>query len=163
MVKLTDFGVAHVFASTRLTRTGGIVGTAEYMAPEQAQGKKANKRSDLYSLGAVMYAMLTGRPPFTGKTSMDVVHKLQYVNFDMPSRYVPGIPAVLEKAVCKLLEKNPDDRYQDALQVIRELETIQKREEIRRVHDVTLDGGKTIGNTPATVCLLYTSPSPRDS
>lgn len=153
VVKLTDFGVAHVFASTRLTRTGGIVGTAEYMSPEQAQGKKAGKRSDLYSLGAVMYAMLTGRPPFTGKTSMDVVHKLQYVNFDMPSRYVPGIPATLEKTVCKLLEKNPDDRYQDALQVIRELESIQKREESRRVHDVTLDGGRTVGNTPATVAV----------
>jgi serine/threonine protein kinase len=153
-IKLTDFGVAHVFASTRLTRTGGVVGTAEYMAPEQAKGEKANKRSDLYSLGAVMYVMLTGRPPFTGKTSMEVAHKLQFANFDMPSHYAPGIPARLEQAVCKLLEKKPDDRFQDALQVIRELEVIKSREDSRKAHDATMDGDSlTIGNTPPTVAV----------
>ena len=65
-VKLLDFGVAQVFASAKLTKTGGIIGTAEYMSPEQAKGQRATKKSDLYSLGAVMYAMLTARPPFTG-------------------------------------------------------------------------------------------------
>ncbi|MCL4129981.1 UNVERIFIED_CONTAM: hypothetical protein GTU68_042114, partial [Idotea baltica] len=63
-VKLTDFGIAQVFASSKLTVTGGVLGTAEYMSPEQAQGTRANKQSDIYSLGAVLYVMLTGRPPF---------------------------------------------------------------------------------------------------
>ena len=63
IVKLADFGVAQVFATGKLTVTGGVLGTAEYMSPEQAQGKRATKQSDLYSLGAVMYVMLTGRPP----------------------------------------------------------------------------------------------------
>ena len=65
-VKLTDFGVAHLFAAKHLTRTGGVVGTAEYLSPEQAEGKSATKRSDLYSLGCVLYTLLTGRTPFVG-------------------------------------------------------------------------------------------------
>jgi serine/threonine-protein kinase len=73
VVKLMDFGVAQLFAGTKLTVTGGIIGTVEYMSPEQAQGQRITKKSDLYALGAVMYAMLAGRPPFTRKTSIEVV------------------------------------------------------------------------------------------
>src|SRR5690606_16400751 len=73
VVKLTDFGIAQVFASSKLTATGGILGTAEYMSPEQATGSRATRQSDIYSLGAVMYVMLTGRPPFTGKTTLDII------------------------------------------------------------------------------------------
>ena len=95
-VKLMDFGVAQVFAKTRLTATGGVIGTAEYMSPEQAQGKRATKKSDLYSLGAVLYVMITGRPPFTGKTTLDVIQKQKYGLFDRPSNLVDGIPRWLE-------------------------------------------------------------------
>ena len=124
---LTDFGVAHVFATTRLTRTGGVVGTAEYMSPEQARGKRATKESDLYSLGAVMYVMLTGRPPFTGKLASDILHKHQFSQFDKPSNYVSGIPRLLEEFVCKLLEKKPENRFPDALVAIRKLENARGR------------------------------------
>ena len=127
VVKLTDFGVAHVFATTRLTRTGGVVGTAEYMSPEQAQGKRATKRSDLYSLGAVMYVMLTGRPPFTGPTANDILQKHQFANFDKPSRYAPDCPRQLEDFVCQLLEKDPSKRLPDALVLIKRLEQIRAR------------------------------------
>ena len=123
-LKLTDFGVAHVFATTRLTKTGGVIGTAEYMSPEQAQGKSPTKKSDLYSLGAVMYVMITGRPPFMGKSNMDIVRKHQFNQFDKPSRFVPDIPVQLEQIICQLLEKNPDDRFPDALPLIRRLEQI---------------------------------------
>lgn len=126
-VKLTDFGVAHVFATTRLTRTGGVVGTAEYMSPEQAQGKRATKRSDLYSLGAVMYVMLTGRPPFTGPTANDILQKHQFGTFDKPTRYAPDCPRLLEDLVCQLLEKDPAKRLPDALVLIRKLEQIKSR------------------------------------
>ena len=98
VIKLTDFGVASLFATSRLTRTGGIVGTAEYMSPEQARGQRAAKRSDLYSLGAVMYAMLTGRPPFTGPTANDILQKHQFAHFDKPSRYVPDIPRLFGRS-----------------------------------------------------------------
>ncbi|MEQ9410736.1 MAG: serine/threonine-protein kinase [Fuerstiella sp.] len=126
-VKLADFGVAHVFATTRLTRTGGVVGTAEYMSPEQARGQRATKLSDLYSLGAVMYVMLTGRPPFTGKLASDILHRHQHAQFDKPSHYVPELPRLLEDFVCRLLEKKPDQRLPDAFVVIRQLHNIRAR------------------------------------
>lgn len=126
-VKLTDFGVAHMFATTRLTRTGGVVGTAEYMSPEQARGQRATKRSDLYSLGAVMYAMLTGRPPFTGNNATEVLHKQQFSQIEKPGHYVPEIPPLFEELVCQLLEKKPDRRIPDALVLSRRLEQIRSR------------------------------------
>lgn len=130
IVKLTDFGVAQVFAAQRLTVTGGVIGTAEYMSPEQAAGQRANKKSDLYSLGAVMYVMLTGRPPFTGTTSLDIIRKHQSSRFDRPSLYVPEMPRMLEEVVCTLLEKNPDDRYGDAHIVALRLTEVIRRVEL---------------------------------
>lgn len=123
-LKLTDFGVASLFAAERLTRTGGIVGTADYMSPEQARGQRSTPRSDLYALGAVMYTMLTGRPPFTGETTAELLRKQQYGQFDLPSRYAPDIPSGLEELVCQLLEKDPGRRLPDALVVLRRLEQV---------------------------------------
>lgn len=134
VVKLTDFGVASLFASTRLTRTGGVVGTAEYMSPEQARGQRASRRSDLYSLGAVMYAMLTGRPPFTGASANDILQKHQFSQFDKPSRFVSDLPRLLEELVCQLLEKDPSRRLPDALVVMKRLEQIKQRLEIMEQH-----------------------------
>lgn len=127
LIKLTDFGVASLFASSRLTRIGGVVGTAEYMSPEQARGQRASRRSDLYSLGAVMYAMLTGRPPFTGPTANDILQKHQFSQFDRPSRFAADIPRLLEELVCQLLEKDPAKRLPDALVVMKRLEQIRTR------------------------------------
>jgi serine/threonine-protein kinase len=127
VVKLTDFGVARLFASTRLTRPGGIVGTAEYMSPEQARGQRTTKRSDLYSLGAVMYVMLTGRPPFTGQSSDDILHKQQFSQCDSPRHYVPEIPRLLEDIVITLLEKKPERRIPDALVLMKKLEQVRSR------------------------------------
>lgn len=126
-VKLTDFGVAQVFASGKLTVTGGVIGTAEYMSPEQAAGKRAEKRSDIYSLGAVMYVMLTGRPPFTGKTSFDVARQHQTGRFDSPRMIVPEIPYWLDEVVCQCLEKKPEDRYPDAYVLSRRLKEIPRK------------------------------------
>ena len=123
-VKLTDFGVAQVFATDRLTVTGGIVGTAEYMSPEQAQGKRANKQSDLYSLGAVMYAMVCGRPPFSGATAVEVLQKHRFGRFDPPRLINPDIPSWLEEIIVQLLEKDPAKRFPDALVLARRLEQV---------------------------------------
>lgn len=130
LVKLTDFGVAQVFAAQRLTVTGGVIGTAEYMSPEQAQGKRCTKTSDLYSLGAVLYVMLTGRPPFTGRTSLDIIHKHLTGRFDKPSLYAPDMPRPLEDIVCQLLSKDPEDRYGDAHIVSLRLKEVVKRVEL---------------------------------
>ena len=107
LVKLTDFGVAQIFAAGKLTATGGIVGTAEYMSPEQAQGRKAHRTSDLYSLGAVMYCMLTGRPPFSGRSTVEIIQQHRYGQFDPPRSIVPEIPRWLDEVVCRLLSKDP--------------------------------------------------------
>jgi len=114
VVKLTDFGVAQIFAAGKLTATGGIVGTAEYMSPEQAQGRKAHPSSDLYSLGAVMYCMLTGRPPFVGRSTVQIIQQQRYGQFDPPRSIVPEIPRWLDEVVCRLMSKQPKDRYPDA-------------------------------------------------
>lgn len=126
-VKLTDFGVAHMFATTRLTRTGGVVGTAEYMSPEQARGQRATKRSDLYSVGAVMYAMLTGHPPFTGNNANEILHKQQFSQVEKPRHHAPATPLLFEQLVCQLLEKKPEQRVPDALVLSRKIEQIQSR------------------------------------
>ena len=126
-VKLTDFGIAKVFASRQLTRAGGIVGTADYLSPEQALGKPASKRSDLYSLGVVLYRMLTGWVPFQGNSTAELLHKHVYGRFDPPSKRVVEIPPELDELVCKLLEKDPDKRPADALVLQRELEFIHKK------------------------------------
>lgn len=148
VVKLTDFGVAHVFASTRLTKTGGIIGTAEYMSPEQAAGKRTTKRSDLYSLGAVMYVMLTGRPPYTGQTATDITHKHIYGQFDRPSRYSPDIPRQLEDVVIRLMEKDPEQRFPDAFVLLKALGAIEKRQDFIASSDATQVIGSQQGAGP---------------
>lgn len=129
-IKLTDFGVAQLFASQRLTVTGGIVGTAEYMSPEQAQGHRATRKSDLYSFGAVLYVLLTGRVPFSGNTTVEVLHKHRYSRFDPPRLIVPEIPHWYDELICQLLEKNPDKRPPDAFVVGRMLDQIRRKVEI---------------------------------
>lgn len=126
-IKLTDFGVAQVFAGGKLTMTGGVIGTAEYMSPEQAQGHRANKRSDIYSLGAVLYVMLTGRPPFMGQTALDIAQKHRFNQFDSPRRIVPEIPYWLDEIVCKCLEKKPEDRYPDAYVLALRLQEVPRK------------------------------------
>ncbi|MCH5376715.1 MAG: serine/threonine protein kinase, partial [Planctomycetes bacterium] len=147
-VKLTDFGVAQVFAAGKLTVTGGIIGTAEYMSPEQAMGTRASKKSDLYSLGAVMYAMICGRPPFSGKTTLEVIQKHKFGQFDRPNMYVPEIPLWLNDIVCQLLEKEPDKRFPDAYVLSRRLQEKMHQHQLK-MQDATLNatGQEELGST----------------
>jgi serine/threonine-protein kinase len=158
VVKLTDFGVAQVFASSRLTVTGGIIGTAEYMSPEQAQGKRAGKQSDLYSLGAVLYAMVTGRTPFSGSTAVEVIQKHKFGLFDRPRMYVPDIPVRVDDTICRLLEKNPEKRFPDALVLLRHLEQIVALEEFAAT-GVTLTGEVPDDESGATRALTDDEPA----
>lgn len=126
-IKLTDFGIAKVFASNHLTATGGIVGTAEFLSPEQAAGKVVGKRSDLYCLGCVLYMLLTGRAPFVGNSYVELLHKHRYGQFDRPRKFVPDIPLEIDEMICQLLEKDPDKRPRDALVFANQLDAICKK------------------------------------
>ena len=112
--KITDFGLARAIDDIRLTREGAVYGTPQYMSPEQARGDPVDLRSDLFSLGSVMYAMGTGRPPFRGETGLAVLRRV-CDDTPRPIREVnPDIPEALAEIVHKLLAKNPDDRFQSA-------------------------------------------------
>src|SRR4029077_20302442 len=163
-IKLTDFGIAKVFASQHLTSTGGVVGTAEFLSPEQAAGKPVSKRSDLYSLGVVLYTLLTGRTPFEGTSYLDLLHKHRYAQFDPARRLVPEIPYEIDEVVCQLLEKNPDKRPADCHVLGRQLDSIRRKLE-RKSHATklvgTLDptvaenkGEFKVGDGPGTATLM---------
>jgi serine/threonine-protein kinase len=126
-IKLTDFGIAKVFASQHLTATGGVVGTAEFLSPEQAAGKPVSKRSDLYSLGIVLYTLLTGKTPFEGTSFLDLLHKHRYGQFDPPRRLVPAIPYEMDEIVCQLLEKNPEKRPPDCQVLGKQLDSVRRK------------------------------------
>lgn len=123
-VKVTDFGIAIAAfggAESNLTQTGSVMGTATYFSPEQAQGKTLDHRSDLYSLGIVLYEMLCGRPPFTGDNSVAVAYKHVQQAVPSPSSLGVVLPESLEAITKKLLAKNPVQRYPTASDVQRDL------------------------------------------
>jgi eukaryotic-like serine/threonine-protein kinase len=113
-VKVTDFGVARADASEALTQTGSVMGTATYFSPEQAQGLVVDGRSDVYSLGVVLYEMVCGTPPFAGENPVSVAY--QHVREPVPSLRArrPDVPAGLEQIIMTALEKDPNRRYQSA-------------------------------------------------
>jgi serine/threonine-protein kinase len=125
-VKVTDFGIASLFASRHLTVTGGVVGTAEYLSPEQAVGKRVTPRSDLYSLGAVLYTLITGRTPFEGEV-VDLLHKHRFAQFERPQRLVPDLPPDFDAVICDLLEKDPARRPPDAAVLQRRLDSLRRK------------------------------------
>ena len=113
-VMLADFGIARVNWERSLTQAGTGVGTPEYMSPEQAMGLPVDGRSDIYALGIVLFELLTGQLPFTGKNALQVA--MQQVRQPLPSprRLNPEIPPAVEQVILKATAKNPDDRYQTA-------------------------------------------------
>jgi serine/threonine-protein kinase len=150
VIKLTDFGIAKVFAATHLTATGGVVGTAEFLSPEQAAGKPVTKRSDLYSLGVVLYTLLTGRALFEGESVLDLLHKHRYAQFDRPQRLVPEIPYELDEVVCQLLEKDPAKRPPDCHVLGRQLEALRRKLERKgRPTSPSIDTDATVAQNQA--------------
>jgi beta-lactam-binding protein with PASTA domain/predicted Ser/Thr protein kinase len=109
-LKVTDFGIARSGAS-QMTEAGSIVGTAQYLSPEQARGAPVDPRSDLYSLGIVMYEMLTGKVPFTGDTPVEIAMTHLSQIPDPPSKLRPEVPHDLDAVVMRALAKNPEQRY----------------------------------------------------
>ncbi len=122
--KLLDFGLAQMKGELRLTATGAVFGTPEYMAPEQARGAPLTGLADLYGLGCVVFEMITGRLPFTGSTP-DLILKHMREAPPVLSRLADGIPPLLEQTVNKLLEKDPKRRHRDAHHLLEDLRKVE--------------------------------------
>ncbi|MBY0216641.1 Stk1 family PASTA domain-containing Ser/Thr kinase [Paenibacillus illinoisensis] len=122
-VKVTDFGIARAVTSTTITQTGSVVGSVHYFSPEHAKGIVTGEKSDLYSLGIVLYQMLTGQLPFLGESPISVALKHLQEEFDEPRKFNPLIPQSVENVILKSMRKNPQERYQSAKEMQNDLET----------------------------------------
>jgi serine/threonine-protein kinase len=115
-IKVMDFGIARAMsdAQATMTQTAQVIGTAQYLSPEQARGERVDARSDLYSAGCLLYELLTGRPPFTGDSPVAIAYQHVRENPVPPSRVDPDVPSWADAIVLKAMAKSPDDRYQTA-------------------------------------------------
>ncbi|MBF1156846.1 MAG: Stk1 family PASTA domain-containing Ser/Thr kinase [[Eubacterium] sulci] len=126
VAKLTDFGIARAVSNaTMVADTSKIIGSVHYFSPEQARGAYVDERSDIYSLGIVMFEMLTGRVPFDGETPVEVA--LKHINEDVPSpaKLVPGIPPALDKIVLKATDKYQTERYKSVDEMLEALKNVE--------------------------------------
>ncbi len=115
-IKVMDFGIARAMsdAQSTMTQTAQVIGTAQYLSPEQARGERVDSRSDLYSTGCLLYELLTGRPPFTGDSPVAIAYQHVRENPVPPSRVDPDVPPWADAIVLKAMAKSPADRYQTA-------------------------------------------------
>ena len=150
LVKLTDFGIALAMNSTQLTQTNSVMGSVHYLPPEQASGKGATLQSDIYSLGILMYELLTGKLPFRGENAVEIA--LKHLKETMPSirKEIPDIPQSIENIILRATAKNPKNRYADAREMHEDLKTCldeSRKNEIKisyKYPEVDLDDGKML-------------------
>jgi eukaryotic-like serine/threonine-protein kinase len=156
-VKVGDFGIARAASSSTMTRTGSILGTAHYISPEQAMGEPVGPQSDLYSLGVVLYEMLTGTLPYDAETSIGIAMKHVNGHLTPPRELNPEVPEGVNAIVARLLEKNPKDRYADAEELIEDLEmviqghepaAVSKTREIARVTSASMAQTNVMSASP---------------
>jgi serine/threonine protein kinase len=136
--KIMDFGLARMRAADHKTSTGMVLGTPRYMSPEQISGQPVDSRSDIFSLGIVLYEMLTGTRLFSGDDMAQVTHQITEFEHVPPTRQVPGLPAMIDFVVARALKKDPAVRYQDARELAGDLATCAA--ELRSREDITPSG-----------------------
>ncbi|NOZ41513.1 MAG: serine/threonine protein kinase [Planctomycetes bacterium] len=125
-IKIADFGIARLFGGTQLTTAGGVLGTADYMSPEQADGRTVTEKCDQYSLGGVMYALLAGRPPFKAKTMPEMLQLQRFAEPEPVRRYAVDTPDQLDRLISQLLAKEPSERFPNVLVLSRHMEAMEK-------------------------------------
>ena len=132
-IKITDFGIAMALNSTQLTQTNSVMGSVHYLPPEQANGKGATVKSDIYSLGILMYELLTGSVPFKGDTAVEIA--LKHMKEKIPSvrKQNPTIPQSVENIILKATAKNPKNRYDSVREMHADLETALERDNEKRL------------------------------
>jgi hypothetical protein len=126
-VKLADFGIAKAATKASHTDSGSLRGKLLYMSPEQAWGRPLDKRSDLFSLGAVFFEILTGHLLFSGSSEMSILERVREARFVTPSSLNPAVPIELAAVVTRSLKKDPEERYQDASEMLADLESYLRR------------------------------------
>lgn len=125
-IKIADFGIARLFGGSQLTTAGGVLGTADYMSPEQADGRPVTEKCDQYSLGGVMYALLAGRPPFRAKSMPEMLQMQRFAEPDPVRRYAPETPEQVGRLIDQLLAKDPENRFPNVLVLSRHMEAMEK-------------------------------------
>lgn len=148
-VKMTDFGIALAVNSTELTQTNSVMGSVHYLPPEQANGSGATVKSDIYSLGILMYELLTGKIPFKGDNAVEIAIKQMKEQIPDVSEVIPNIPQSIENIIIRACAKNPKNRYDTITEMLADIETCMnpEREEERKY--VYVHPEHEIDNTPA--------------
>lgn len=158
VVKVMDFGIARAMddVGATMTSTWNVVGTAQYLSPEQATGEASDLRSDIYSVGCLLYELVTGRPPFTGDTPVAIAYQHVSSDFQIPSSVNPELDENIDKIITVALAKNPDDRYQSAEMMLSDIRRAMKGQnvttKIRRI--VPRRNFLVMGSTAAIFFLL---------
>ncbi|QAY65530.1 Stk1 family PASTA domain-containing Ser/Thr kinase [Paenibacillus protaetiae] len=129
-VKVTDFGIARAVTSSTITQTGSVVGSVHYFSPEHAKGVTAGEKSDIYSLGIVLYQMVTGRLPFLGESPISVALKHLQEPFEEPRKVNPHIPQSVENIILRAMRKNPSERYVSAREMLSDLDNCLRPERL---------------------------------
>ncbi len=133
VAKIMDFGLAKLSGRTQVTQEGTKLGTISYMSPEQTRGEKVDQRTDIWSLGVVLYEMVTGQLPFKGEYEQAVIYSILNEQPEPPSALRSDLPPALEQVILKALAKNPQERYQQATELLSALQDYQKQWESRQV------------------------------